>query len=59
MFGPRVRYHSLSIDIVDDDVFEAKYEVFSIGLTTTETDLHGLQFLNAILTIEDDDSKLM
>ena len=49
--------HSLSIDIVDDDIFEAKYEIFSIGFNAIE--LCGLHFHNASLTIVDDDSKLM
>ena len=50
--------HSLSIDIVDDNIFEAKYKVFSIGLSTNATELCGLRFGNATLTICDDDSKL-
>ena len=51
--------HSLSISIVDDNVFEAKYERFSIGLFTNVTGLRGLQFRNATLTIIDDDGKLI
>ena len=56
--GPSVGSYSLSIDIIDDDVFEAKYEFFTIGLSANETEVHGLQFLNASLTINDNDSKL-
>ena len=47
--------HSLSIVVVDDDIFEAKDEIFSI---TNATWFHGLEFRNGTLTISDDDSKL-
>ena len=50
--------YSFTIAIHDDDIFEAKYEIFSIGLSTNATELHGLHFCNASLTISDDDSKL-
>ena len=56
IFGPTLRSHSLSIDIIDDDIFEAKYEIFSIGFKANE--LRGLHFRNVSLTINDDDSKL-
>ena len=50
--------HSLSIMVVDDPIFEAKDEIFSIGLSTNATGLPRLKFCNGILTISDDDSKL-
>ena len=50
--------HSLSIVVVDDNITEAKDEIFSIGLSTNVTGLHGLEFRNGTLTISDDDSKL-
>ena len=57
-FGPTVTSHSFIIDIVDDNIFEDKYEIFSISLSTNATELCGLQFGNASLIISDDDSKL-
>lgn len=57
-FGPTVSSHSLSIDITNDDIFEAKSENFLIGLSTDTTELRRLRFLSANLTIKDDDSKL-
>ena len=59
-FGPRLRSHSLSIEIINDDIFEADFENFLVGLVTNATELNGLQFgiQYANLTIQDDDSKL-
>ena len=59
--GPNKRSHTLSIDIIDDDIFEAEVESFAIWLSTLNaTGLHGLRLgtQRADLTIQDDDCKL-
>ena len=55
-FGPTVSAHSLSIDIVDDDIFEARYEIISIGFSAIE--LRGLHFRNVSLAIIDDSKRM-
>ena len=58
-FGPATISHSVSIPIVDDDIFESEYENFFIALSTNAVpELHGLRLVTANLTIKDDDSKL-
>ena len=59
--GPNIGSHMLSIDIIDDDIFEAEVENFAIQLSTLNaTGLHGLQLgtQRVDLTIQDDDCKL-
>ena len=53
--------HTLSIGIINDDIFEAEVENFAIRLSTLNaTGLYGLQLgtERADLTIQDDDCKL-
>ena len=56
-FGPDVRSNLISIDIADDNVFEAKSENLLVNLSTSTT---GVRLSNNIadLTIQDNDSKL-
>ena len=59
--GPNIGSHTLSIDIINDDIFEAEVESFAIRLSILNaTELHGLQLgtQRADLTIQDDDRKL-
>ena len=59
--GPNVGSHTLFIDIINDDIFEAEFENFAMYLfTLNATGLHGLQLgtQRADLTIQDDDCKL-
>jgi hypothetical protein len=62
ILGPSIiGSHTLSIDIINDDIFEAEFENFAIRLSTLNaTELHRLQLgtQRADLTIQDDDSKL-
>ena len=53
-----MRSRLLSIEIINDDIFEADFENFLVSLNVKE--LNGLQFgiTFANLTIQDDDSKL-
>ena len=60
-FGPKIGSHTLSIDIINDTIFEAEVESFAIRLCTLNaTGLHRLQLgtRHADLTIQDDDCKL-
>ena len=59
--GPNIGSHTLSIDIIDDDIFEAKVENFAIQFSILNaTGLHGLRLGTqcADLMIQDDDGKL-
>lgn len=59
--GPNIGSHMLSIDIINDTIFEAEVENFAIWLSILDaTGLHGLQLgtQRADLTIQDDDCKL-
>ena len=59
--GPNIGSHMLSINIINDDIFEAEVENFALRLSTLNaTGLHGLQLgtRRADLTIQDDDCKL-
>lgn len=57
-FGPDTRSNPVSIPIVDDNIFEAKYEHFYVTFTTNATVAKFVVFGIAELTIKDDDSKL-
>ena len=53
--------HTLPIDIIDDDIFEAEVENFAIQLSILNaTGLHGLRLgtQRVDLIIQDDDCKL-
>ena len=58
--GPSIGSHTLSVNITNDDIFEAEVENFAIRLSTLNaTGLHGLRLgtQRADLTIQDDDCK--
>ena len=55
-FDPDVRSNLISINIVDDDVYEAKSENLLLALSTSTTGVHLSNM--AELTIQDNDSKL-
>ena len=59
ILGPNIGSHTLFIDIINDDIFEAEFESIAMDLSTlSPTGLYGLQLGRADLTIQDDDSKL-